>query len=44
MNVILEKGKTTNFYQTITPIIISVFGVYLTIEIVLGGTSKVCTV
>lgn len=36
MSVILEKGKTINFYKATMPIIISVFGVYLTIGIALG--------
>jgi len=36
MSTTLEKGQTINFYQATTPIIISVFGVYLTIGIALG--------
>ncbi|REC45310.1 MFS transporter [Chryseobacterium pennipullorum] len=36
MNTTLEKGQSMNFYQAVTPIIISVFGVYLTIGIALG--------
>ncbi|MBO9691116.1 MFS transporter [Chryseobacterium sp.] len=36
MSTTLEKGQTNNFYQATTPIIISVFGVYLTIGIALG--------
>lgn len=36
MSTTLEKGQTINFYQATTPIIISVFGVYLTIGITLG--------
>ncbi|SMG11816.1 MFS transporter [Sphingobacterium psychroaquaticum] len=40
MRVTLEKGKTINFYQALTPIIISVFGVYLTIGIALGVLPK----
>ncbi|MEJ5104329.1 MFS transporter [Chryseobacterium sp. MYb328] len=36
MSIILEKGQTINFYQATAPIIISVFGVYLTIGIALG--------
>ncbi|PUV26389.1 MFS transporter [Sphingobacterium sp. DR205] len=40
MSVTLEKGKTINFYQATTPIIIAVFGVYLTIGIALGILPK----
>ncbi len=40
MSVTLEKGKTISFYQAITPIIISVFGVYFTIGIALGILPK----
>lgn len=40
MNVILEKGQTINFYKATTPIILSVFGVYLTIGIALGVLPK----
>ncbi|MBB6330259.1 MFS family permease [Chryseobacterium sediminis] len=36
MSTTLEKGQTINFYQATAPIIISVFGVYLTIGIALG--------
>ncbi|MDN3693167.1 MFS transporter [Chryseobacterium tructae] len=36
MSITLEKGQTINFYQATAPIIISVFGVYLTIGIALG--------
>jgi MFS family permease len=36
MSTTLTKGQTIHFYQAITPIIISVFGVYLTIGIALG--------
>ncbi|WP_395973607.1 MFS transporter [Chryseobacterium cucumeris] len=36
MSTTLEKGPTITFYQAIVPIIISVFGVYLTIGIALG--------
>jgi len=36
MSAVLEKQQTINFYKAITPIIISVFGVYLTIGIALG--------
>lgn len=36
MNVTVEKGQELSFYKAITPIIVSVFGVYLTIGIVLG--------
>lgn len=36
MNVTVEKGQEVSFYKVITPIIVSVFGVYLTIGIVLG--------
>ena len=36
MNVTVEKGQEVSFYKAITPIIVSVFGVYLTIGIVLG--------
>lgn len=36
MNLTLEKGQTLNFYKATTPIIIAVFGVYLTIGIALG--------
>ncbi|MET3036633.1 MFS transporter [Chryseobacterium sp. NRRL B-14859] len=36
MSITLQKGQTIGFYQAIAPIIISVFGVYLTIGIVLG--------
>ncbi|WP_374462705.1 MFS transporter [Chryseobacterium sp.] len=36
MSTTLEKGQTINFYQVTAPIIISVFGVYLTIGIALG--------
>ncbi len=36
MNLTLEKGQTLDFYKATTPIIISVFGVYLTIGIALG--------
>lgn len=41
MSVTLENGKTINFYQATTPIIISVFGVYLTIGIALGVLPKI---
>lgn len=40
MSVTLEKGQPLNFYKTITPIIFSVFGVYLTIGIALGILPK----
>lgn len=40
MSVALENGITSNFYRAITPIIISVFGVYLTIGIALGVLPK----
>lgn len=40
MSVTLENGITSNFYRAITPIIISVFGVYLTIGITLGVLPK----
>lgn len=40
MSVTLENGITSNFYRAITPIIISVFGVYLTIGIALGVLPK----
>ncbi|MEJ5144355.1 MULTISPECIES: MFS transporter [unclassified Sphingobacterium] len=40
MSVTLENGITSNFYVAITPIIISVFGVYLTIGIALGVLPK----
>ena len=36
MNNTLQQGQTLSFYSAITPIIISVFFVYLTIGIVLG--------
>lgn len=36
MSTTLEKGQTINFFQVTAPIIISVFGVYLTIGIALG--------
>ncbi|MDR3025393.1 MFS transporter [Chryseobacterium sp.] len=36
MSTTLEKGQNINFYQATAPIIISVFGVYLTIGIALG--------
>ncbi|MCW1962085.1 MFS transporter [Chryseobacterium viscerum] len=36
MSTTLEKGQTINFFRATTPIIISVFGVYLTIGIALG--------
>ncbi|WP_159726483.1 hypothetical protein [Sphingobacterium sp. 18053] len=36
MSAILEKGQTIGFYKAIIPIIVSVFGVYLTIGIALG--------
>ena len=36
MSTTLEKGQSINFYQATAPIIISVFGVYLTIGIALG--------
>lgn len=36
MSTTLEKGQTLSFYQAATPIIISVFGVYLTIGTALG--------
>ncbi|TZF98606.1 MFS transporter (plasmid) [Chryseobacterium panacisoli] len=36
MSTTLEKGQAINFYQATVPIIISVFGVYLTIGISLG--------
>lgn len=36
MSTTLEKGQTINFFQMTAPIIISVFGVYLTIGIALG--------
>ncbi|MGN7707710.1 MFS transporter [Chryseobacterium sp. JV274] len=37
MSTTLERGQTINFYQATAPIIISVFGVYLTIGIALGA-------
>ncbi|MEG0925482.1 MFS transporter [Chryseobacterium sp.] len=40
MSITLEKGQTINFYKATTPIIISVFGVYLTIGIALGVLPK----
>ncbi|MGL5235995.1 MAG: MFS transporter [Empedobacter falsenii] len=40
MSVTLEKEKTLNFYKATAPIIISVFGVYLTIGIALGVLPK----
>lgn len=40
MSVTLQKGQTINFYKATTPIIISVFGVYLTIGIALGVLPK----
>lgn len=40
MSVILEKGQTIGFYKAIIPIIVSVFGVYLTIGIALGLLPK----
>ncbi|MDC8100261.1 MFS transporter [Chryseobacterium rhizosphaerae] len=40
MSTTLEKGQHINFYKVITPIIISVFGVYLTIGIALGVLPK----
>lgn len=40
MSKTLEKGPSINFYQATTPIIISVFGVYLTIGIALGVLPK----
>ncbi|WP_353145743.1 MFS transporter [Chryseobacterium sp.] len=36
MSITLQKGQAIGFYQAIAPIIISVFGVYLTIGIALG--------
>ena len=36
MNAILEKEKAPSFYNVLVPIILSVFGVYLTIGIALG--------
>ncbi len=40
MSVILEKGQRIGFYKAIIPIIVSVFGVYLTIGIALGLLPK----
>ncbi|MCJ7936209.1 MAG: MFS transporter [Chryseobacterium sp.] len=40
MSATLGKGQTINFYKATTPIIISVFGVYLTIGIALGVLPK----
>lgn len=36
MSITLERGQTINFYKATAPIIVSVFGVYLTIGIALG--------